>query len=464
MRNLPRRGFLTLTGALAASPLLASPLLTSPASAARLRAAPAAADALSADPAQADLAQADPAQAAGTARRTVVVRGRVAAESERLRLQQALRTTDFHHTGVYLPAAAKLIVEVTTKDGLAPTLHVGAPDTHPDIAYKNPRAYPLTSGVNTVEDAGGGMVYLSMIGAGEQARVRFVSGGLDAPVFRLGRTTEADFQAQLDRLAGVPQAELVSGRAIVTVTREGILQWREQDHAAHLRLLESIIDAHAAISGLRASERAPLPFHLVEAPRMPTGAGAYATHGWTAYPRTYLDRLLTVEGLRTRGWGVYHELGHQHQQMAYKPGDLTEVTVNIYALAAQRALGQQSNLTKPDAKTGLTPYQSAQPKLPVADFTKLGAFEKLVPFRQLELAFTEEFWPRLHRLVRAENPPSDWTETAKRWGYLAVYTSRIAGRDLSGFWTRWGAPLTLEWLDRVAALGLPAADPSGLSE
>ncbi|MGV9303559.1 M60 family metallopeptidase [Nonomuraea sp. NPDC003727] len=413
-----------------------------------------------------------PARAAtASARRTVVLRARPSAESERLRLQQALGTTNFHHTGLHLPAAGTLTVEVEAKDGLLPTLHVGAPDTHADVTYKNPRAYPLTAGANTVTDPGGGMIYLSLVGAASdddrKAKVKFVSGARPVPTFVMGETTESAFQAQLDTLTTAPQVELVSPYGIVTVTRDGMLAWRDQDHHALLSLLETIISSHAAISGIDRQERSPLPFHLVEAPRMPTGAGAYATHGWTAYPRTYLDRLLTVDGLRTRGWGVYHELGHQHQQMAYKPTDLTEVTVNIYSLAAQRTLGQPSNLTKPDAKTGLTPYQSALPKLPSSGYVKgFGAFEKLVPFRQLELAFGDDFWPRLHRLVRDERPPSEWTETDRRWGYLALYTSRTAGRDLRGFWERWGAPVTAEYLARVAALGLPApdVDPSTLAE
>ncbi|MFE3448581.1 M60 family metallopeptidase [Nonomuraea sp. NPDC059194] len=405
------------------------------------------------------------ARGAASARRTLVLRARPSAESERLRLQQALGTTNFHPSGVYLPAASPLTVQVDARDGLLPTLHVGAPDTHADVTYKNPRAYPLTSGVNTITDPGGGMVYLSLIGAGQKAKVKFLQGGTPVPTFMMGETSESAFQSQLDTLTAAPQVELVSPYGIVTVTRDGMLAWREQDHHGLLTLLETIISSHAAIAGLSAHERSPLSFHLVEAPRMPTGAGAYATHGWTAYPRTYLDRLLTVEGLRTRGWGVYHELGHQHQQMAYKPTDLTEVTVNIYSLAAQRTLGQPSNLTKPDAKTGLTPYQSALPKLPSPTFA-FGAYEKLVPFRQLELAFGDDFWPRLHRLVREERPASEWTETAKRWGYLALYTSRTAGRDLSGFWTRWGAPVPPEYLAQVAALGLPApdVDPSTLTE
>ncbi|WP_405719822.1 hypothetical protein [Streptomyces sp. NBC_00046] len=42
---------------------------------------------------------------------------------------------------------------------------------------------------------------------------------------------------------------------------------------------------------------------------------------------------------------------------------MTEVTVNIYSLAAQRTLGQPSNLLTVDPKTGLNHFQTALPKL-----------------------------------------------------------------------------------------------------
>ncbi|MFE7400217.1 M60 family metallopeptidase [Streptomyces sp. NPDC057557] len=77
---------------------------------------------------------------------------------------------------------------------------------------------------------------------------------------------------------------------------------------------------------------------------MPSGVGAYAWHGYNGFPRAYMDRLCTVAGLRTRGWGLYGELGHLHQQAAYQADQLTEVTVNVDSLAAQRTLGQASNL------------------------------------------------------------------------------------------------------------------------
>ncbi|MEU4269508.1 M60 family metallopeptidase [Streptomyces sp. NPDC026092] len=412
-----------------------------------------------------------PAYAAGGCSVTAV--GRPTAEAERLRLGQALRASEFQPTGRYLPAGRELRVQVRPYDGLVPTLWIGQWDYY-HATLKAPRSYPLYPGTHTVVDPYGGPVYLTLAGDGERAGVRLVSGATPMPVFRLGHTREAEFQHALDALTDVPVVELHGPRSIMTLTREGALLHRDQDHAALLRLLETIIDAEAAVSGLDGSKpvhrRQAGRFHFTEVSVVPSGVGAYATHGYNGFPRAYLDRAITVEGLRTRGWGLYHELGHLHQQMAYKPAGLTEVTVNIYSLAVQRALGQTSNLLTVNPTTGLNHFQSALAKFGTAGLSyekSFGAYEKLVPLRQLELAFGADFWPRMHRLVREENPQSDPSETAKRYRNLAVYASRVAGHDLTDFFAHtWAFPLDAEARAALAALQLPtpAVDPATLTD
>ncbi|WSJ34878.1 M60 family metallopeptidase [Streptomyces sp. NBC_01240] len=397
---------------------------------------------------------------------------RPAAEAERLRLGQALRGSEFQPTGLYVPAGAPLSLTVQPHDGLLPTLWIGAWDYYGEIT--EPRSYPLTAGANTVTDPHGGPVYLTLTGRGERAGVLVRSGALPMPVFALGRTSEADFQNQLDTLTASPYVELHAPNTIMTLTREGALLYRGEDHAALLGLVETITDSHARISGLDGSKpvhrRKAGPYHFTEVSKVPTGVGAYATHGYNGFPRAYLDRATTVEGLRTRGWGLYHELGHLHQQFAYKPGGLTEVTVNIYSLAAQRTLKQPSNLLTVDATTGLTYFQSAQLKFGTAGLSyekSFGAYEKLVPLRQLELAFGDDFWPRLHKLVREENPQSQYTEDDKRYRALATYSSRIAGYDLTDFFVNtWAFPIDATGRAELAALNLPKppVDPSALAD
>ncbi|MGW9136003.1 M60 family metallopeptidase [Streptomyces sp. NPDC055681] len=411
--------------------------------------------------------------AAGSARPVkVTVTARPAAEAERLRLGQALRGSEFQPTGLYVPAGTALSFTVQPDDGPLPTLWIGAWDYYGEVT--EPRSYPLTAGANTVTDPHGGPVYLTLTGSGERAGVVFRSGAVPMPVFTLGCTSEADYQHQLDTLTTSPYVELHAPHTIMTLTRDGALLYRGEDHAALLGLVETIIDSHARISGLDGSKpvhrRKAGPYHFTEVSKVPTGVGAYATHGYNGFPRAYLDRATTVEGLRTRGWGLYHELGHLHQQMAYKPGGLTEVTVNIYSLAAQRTLRQPSNLLTVDATTGLTYFQSAQRKFGTAGLTyekSFGAYEKLVPLRQLELAFGDDFWPRLHKLVREENPQSDYTETDKRYRALATYSSRVAGYDLTDFYMNtWAFPIDATGKAELAALQLPKppVDPSTLTD
>ncbi|WP_285564199.1 M60 family metallopeptidase [Streptomyces sp. RTGN2] len=403
---------------------------------------------------------------------SLTVTARPAAEAERLRLAQALRGSEFQPTGLYAPAGAPLSLTVQPHDGLVPTLWIGAWDYYGEIT--EPRGYPLTAGANTVTDPHGGPVYLTLTGNGERAGVLFRSGTVPMPVFTLGSTTEAAYQHQLDTLTASPWVELHGPHTIMTLTREGALLYRGEDHAALIGLVETIIDSHARISGLDGSKpvhrRKAGPYHFTEVSKVPTGVGAYATHGYNGFPRAYLDRATTVEGLRTRGWGLYHELGHLHQQMAYKPGGLTEVTVNIYSLAAQRTLDQPSNLLTVDPATGLTAFQTSRAKFGTAGLTyekSFGAYEKLVPLRQLELAFGDDFWPRLHKLVREENPQSDYTENDKRYRALATYSSRVAGYDLTEFFVNtWAFPVDAVGRAELAALNLPQppVDPSTLTD
>ncbi|MBC9713339.1 hypothetical protein H9Y04_12240 [Streptomyces sp. TRM66268-LWL] len=417
---------------------------------------------------------------AGTSRATtpasLQVSAFAAAESERTRLATTFRGSDFIPTGRYAPPGVDLTLTVRPLDGVLPTLHIGTYDNHHEsAAQRSPRNYPLTTGLNTVSDPYGGPVYLRFAGDGERAQVTFGAGSERMAVFELGKTPEGAFQDQLDARASAPWVELVSPYAIVTVTREAALLHRDQDHAELMRLVERVIASHAQVSGLDGSRplhaRKAGRYHFIEVTKVPTGVGAYATHHFNAFPRAYLDRLLTVEGLRDRGWGFYHELGHLHQQFAYRPAGLTEVTVNIYSLEAQRIFGQTSNLLTVSPSTGLNWFQSALPKLGAdgVNFERtFSAYEKLVSLRQLELAFGTGIWPELHRLIRVENPQSDWqTGGHLRYRAFGTYLSRVTRHDLTDFLLRkWGYPIDSEGVAEMAALGLPTppVDPSTLTE
>ncbi|MEU5091606.1 M60 family metallopeptidase [Streptomyces sp. NPDC021356] len=414
---------------------------------------------------------------------TLLVKAFPDAETERLRLDRSLRASDFIPTGRYAAPGATVALRVRSAHGVLPVLHIGTfDDYNTNTDLKAPRAFRLRPGLNEVVDSYGGPVYLSFAGHGQRAAVTFVSGVERMAVFELGRTSEAEFQRRIDTVTDVPWVELVTERAILTLTREGALLYRDEDHTALMSLFDTVIGSHDRISGLDGGRPLDRPkagrYHFNEVSVVPKGVGAYAWHGFNGFPRAYMDRLCTVSGLTTRGWGLYHELGHLNQQAAYQAGSLTEVTVNIYSLAAQRTLGRPSNLLTVDPKTGLDWFQSARAKLGTPGLSyvdDLGAYEQLVPLRQLELAFGDDFWPRLHRLVRTEHqhdaPVEDYDHPpaveARQYRALATYASRTAGRDLTDFLVgKWAMPIDARGIAEIAALNLPKPDmdPSTLSD
>ncbi|WP_350277541.1 M60 family metallopeptidase [Kribbella sp. HUAS MG21] len=412
-----------------------------------------------------------------TTARTLTIPALPSARTTELeRTQNSLSASELRSTGFYLPAATALNVLVHA-GSVAPTLVIGAPDADARKEFKSPRQYPLQVGRNTITDAGGGVVYLKLIGTSGQAKVSIGEEAEPMPYFVLGATGEADFQRQLDERL-TPYVELLSPHAMITIERASALKYRTENHTDLLATYEDIIRIEDATSGYDGSApahvRLPHRYHFVGYPSAITGVGAYATHGHMSFPPPIQDRMLTVEGLRMRGWGVYHELGHQHQQITYKPSSLTEVTVNIYSLAVNAVFatkyGQQPRLHAPDAKTGLTPWQSAPGKLRSPDVnyrTTFDPYEKLVMFEQLRHAFGNTFWPNLHKLVRVERPyASDYTDEVLRLRNLVVLCSRTAGYDLSDFFRAWGVPVDAEATAQLAALQLtpPPVDPSTIRE
>ncbi len=392
--------------------------------------------------------------------------------SEEDRLQIALCATNLQSTGFYLPANTAMMVTVKALTAPQAVLVVGAPDADGRAEFKKPREYVLKRGKNTITDAGGGVVYYKVIGDSGYVNAVLDAAAQPMPYFVYGRTSELAYQRQLDERP-TPFVELVSSHATVTVERASALRYRNENHSELMQTFEDLIAVEDATSGYDGSTplhaRQAHPYHLVGYPAAISGVGAYATHGHTSFPPPIQDRLLTVEGLRMRGWGIYHELGHQHQQVNYKPTSLTEVTVNIYSLAVNASFakkyGQQPRLHVPDPNTGLSPWESAVPKIGSEGAVYGSTFdsmEKLVMFEQLRLGF-KNFWPTLHKIIREQRPPKgDYWDEVHRLRNFVVWASKAANADLGDFFLKWGFAVDDDARGQIAAAGLtpPSSDPT----
>lgn len=330
----------------------------------------------------------------------------LARETGDTRTFQALSASNLNPTGFYLAPGVELTVKVTRATATTHRLVVGAPDAEVDPAKQTPREYALKVGTVKVTDPHGGPIYFKVIGAKGYLTATIGKEASRMPYYIHGSTSEGEFQDQIDN-RNTPYAELVSAHTLITVQKSAIERFRGEDHAALMATFEEVIAAEDRLAGLddttATDARLPYRYHFVTRGESIAGIGAYATHGHMLFPAPIQEKLLTVDGLRLSGWGMYHELGHQHQQTVYKPIALTESTVNLYSLAVNRDFakyGQAPALHVLQSGTGESYWGSAVPKIGsegVNFLTTFGLFEQLVMYEQLRLHYGAGFYPKVQQ-------------------------------------------------------------------
>jgi hypothetical protein len=162
-----------------------------------------------------------------------------------------------------------------------------------------------------------------------------------------------------------------------------------------------------------------------------------------------------------RGWGFWHEMGHEYQQNPWKWGDITEVSVNIYTLYIQEKFTDVQRLLQKSAD-GKSHYDRAFEFIanpsPSKKFSNLDGMEQLVFFKQLQLAYGWDIYTKLHQAYRELDSSTLPTTDQQKKDMLLFMTSKIAGKNLVSFYQKWGWSLTEEGIQKVNALNLPEPD------
>lgn len=337
----------------------------------------------------------------------------------------------------------------------------------------NVQTVDLNPGTNFINVQNGGLVYVRYVNDSppfftSSVKFTFLSGFSRVPHYILGINTLADWKKQLTQFAQAKHIVMESKRATLVYTMEKAMEWKNSDYDKILSTYDVIINAEDQISGLdNKSVVTESDKYLADLNRPRSNKYLvvevdhdylYSTNWRVAVNGKSMEAfgMSFTSDIMKDPWGISHELGHHHQQLNWRWESVAETTVNIYSLAAERALKiSPNNLQKRDDWNLLVrPYLARDNTgKNFNDDTQIDIWIRLYMFHQLWLAYGDDFYSKLHKLVRKENV-SNLTDTEK-FSYFILTACKVSGSDLTDFFKQWGLIANARTLNLIKNLGLP---------
>ncbi|MBL8963555.1 MAG: M60 family metallopeptidase [Phycisphaeraceae bacterium] len=367
----------------------------------------------------------------------------------------------WHSLGLYVPAGEVVTVEIPESAaalGLRAVIGCHTDELWHHGEWKRvPRissTTPLSRSQTTLASSFGGLLYID-VPARASGRVLDVTvrGAVAAPLFVLGKTSPTQWRDSIRHAPG-PWAELATSSVIVSIPSEKIRDM--DDPTPVLEFWNRVMDAAADLAEIPRERQSPERF----VPDVQISAG-YMHSG---YPiMTHLDAadwLGNLDELRQGNWGLYHELGHNHQHSDWTFDGTVEVTCNLFTLYIHDMVCDRP---RTDSRRWLEKHtpDAARHLARGARFEtwKREPFTALAMYMQLQQAFGWETFKKVFAEYRdlpsADRPKGD---DQKRDQWLVRF-SRACGRNLGPFFESWGVPTSQAARDQV--LDLPGWMPEG---
>lgn len=363
----------------------------------------------------------------------------------------------FMPTGIYVKPNEEVTIEVSGTKNIRAII-----GTH-QYDKEWGKEIDLSPGMNKISSPNGGLLGFDNHQVTGTVKVKVTHGGSPVPFFELGKHTKADWIAMMDKYPDAHAVQLKSEKAVLTVTQESAKKYIvDQDPVPLLKKYDEMIRAQDKISGLSEIDSNPLhrPTHriwaFVENPHKPDW-GMYASLDGATFT-TAGDAIADALDVNKFGWGPFHEAGHARQQYPWTWNHdlrgMTEVTVNLYSLAAQKQLFPN----QPTRLEAERYYDRAFTYLKQTDKEYKNIddlFVKVVMLWQLHLAYGEDFYPNLHKLYR-ELPKDQLPKTDEEKLQAFIYnTSIVAKQNVLPFFDQWGLKASQETRQKIEALNYP---------
>ncbi|MFI5378744.1 MAG: M60 family metallopeptidase [Tepidisphaerales bacterium] len=364
----------------------------------------------------------------------------------------------WHSTGLY--AAPGEVVSVKTASAPAGLrLRIGC---HTDGLWdldswsRMPQittAADIKTGVTRAASAFGGLIYIDVARPTPGAKTTVeIAGAVEAPLFVLGKTDPAEWKKTLRNHPG-PWAEIAATRVIVTVPAQHVRNL--EDPEALAKFWDQVLDADADLVGI--------PHERPRPERYVADAQISAGYMHSGYPiMTHLDvadlmvdREAMLGNKREPVWGLFHEMGHNHQSGLWTFDGTVEVTCNLFSRYCLETV-----CGIPTEKQGKGSARRVQAYLQAGgdwEKWKSDPFLALGMYDQLKDGFGWDAYKKVFKeyrdIPRNQRPRS---EQDKRDQWMVRF-SKATGKNLGPFFQAWGVPTSEE--ARKSVEGLPVWMP-----
>jgi hypothetical protein len=385
--------------------------------------------------------------------------GEVPASAKRVTrtIEIDTRVPNWHSTGLYAPPGEVVTVRVPeTAVGKKLTVRIGA---HSDSLWaleswkRCPeicRVEPIKSPVVREANAFGGLIYIDVpqkCGIGNLSVE--ISGAVEAPHYILDKTDLNQWRSQIRRRPA-PWAELETKKVILTVPSKVV---RKLDNPKEvMEFWDRVLDSCAELAGRPLDRERP--------ERYVTDVQISAGYMHAGYPiMTWLDQapIVTDLGRMKEGqWGLFHEMGHNHQSRDWTFEGAGEVTENLFTLyvfdtLCGKAPRQLRNFDEAGRSKMMRKYFGSGGRF---EDWKRDPFLALLMYIQLQEAFGWDAFKSVfaeYRDLPAVERPKDDDGKRDEW---MVRFSHAVGRNLGPFFKAWGVPTSEKARSSIANLPL----------
>lgn len=373
----------------------------------------------------------------------------------------------WHSTGLYAPPGGEISFSLSgaPKDSTV-SVRIGC---HTDSLHKLDEwkrvpeitmQVPADRGRVKMVNPMGGLVYVNVGQRSKRGKVFKVqiSGAVPAPLFVMGKTTLEQWAEQLENTKA-PWGEICMPRLIVTMPVEQLKRCPDVQKTAEF--LQKNMALQDWIMGWDTKpDRLHHPMRFVVDRQISAGAGhsgypAMATKDWT-------DSIASGSIIHSGSWGLWHELGHNHQSPPFTMEGQTEVSVNIFSMVCE-VMGTGKNFESCWGG-GMGPYgMSAEMKKYFSgDQTYNEAPNKVQLFFWVELMYYLGFDAFRQVALQFHDKPYDNGKLSdeKKWEWVMNAFSKVTGKNMGPFFKIWRMPVSERAADRMKDLPvwLPSKD------